>query len=209
MKERPILFSAPMVRAILAGTKTQTRRVVKPRLNKSGEFLHAGNADLAHKKIHQWRVQEGRWFGLAGYTTLAHADCPYGQPSDRLWVRETWGVAHDEFLRCESEPTFWRADYSEDELATQWLPRWRPSIHMPRSRSRISLEITGVHIQRLQHISRGEALVEGCQFPNMNGVDGITDPVGWYRNLWESLNGPGSWDANPWVWAIEFERVVA
>lgn len=161
MTERPILFSAPMVRALLAGTKTQTRRVATPRRS------------------------------IEPMTD----ECPYGQPGDRLWVRETWS-AHSAggFMYAAS----W------DAHALIGHPKWRPSIHMPRAASRITLEVTGVRVERLQEITRGDAMAEGCPFPNMAAGH---DPREWYAKLWNDINGPGSWDANPWVWAITFRRV--
>lgn len=188
MKERPILFSAPMIRAILNGTKTQTRRVAK--LTANGHVKEPGG----HR----------RWHTADFDARLA---CPYGQPGDRLWVRETW--AHDD----EDNALFYRADVGQGGDADDWernrldgAPRyrWRPSIHMPRTASRITLEITSVRVERLQDISRGDAMAEGCPFPNMAKGD---DPRQWFRGLWESINGPESWQADPLVWVVEFKRL--
>ena len=189
MKERPILFSAPMVRALLAGTKTQTRRIIKP------QHLAFFNQDAA-AMLSDWNERP----------------LPYGQPGDRLWVRETFG-----HFECNQHfkpgcNVYYRADGNCLELEP-----WRPSIHMPRWASRITLEITSVRVERLQEISEADAIAEGVtRLPggDMWTAGGIYDgplhdanPCGAYRRLWESINGPDSWAANPRVWAIEFRRV--
>jgi hypothetical protein len=183
MKERPILFSGPMVRAILAGTKTQTRRVMKPvpcltRGMQTHEFSVGG---------HDYR-------------------CPYGVPGSRLWVRETFAMNEVK----GGPPVIYRADYGQAQSvfidrphSAEWdvvVTRWKPSIFMPRSASRILLEITEVRVERLQAISDDDAWAEGCE-PNDN------NPVDWYHALWEQINGAGSWDANPWVWVVSFKRL--
>ncbi len=181
--ERPILFSAPMVLAILDGSKTQTRRNVK------GEITNT----------------EGAWL-LNGQPMqdcpAVVGQCPYGQPGDRLWVRETWSYyGGDEYL-YQQEPASvgYRADHVGDHLLGG---RWRPSIYMPRWASRITLDITGVRLERAQDITRGDAMAEGCPFQNMaNGPD----PRAWFAETWVAINGADSWESNPWVWAIEFKR---
>jgi len=174
LKERPILFSAPMVRAILDGRKTQTRRVVKPQ----------PNAD--------------NWTGK----------CRYGQRGDRLWVRETWQslVIHDG-LSPSDIPV--GADIQYPATYDGWVSKRRPSIHMPRWASRITLEITGIRVERLQDISENDAVAEGVEFwtPTVD-VDPVPSPRPAYRLLWESINGAGSWGLNPWVFVIEFKRVT-
>lgn len=202
MKERPILFSAPMVRAILAGTKTQTRRVVK--------FNIAGNAALGRKS---WHIDDPN-------AVLA---CPYGQPGDQLWVRETFAEWIDRELftgrplsviayragrqwrrRPEGTPPSLPIDqwelFWDDDYKPQNLP-WRPSIFMPRARSRITLEVTEVRVQRLQDITAKDAWAEGiAHSPDVN-------PVHEFQDLWGSINGASSWDANPWVWVVSFQQV--
>jgi hypothetical protein len=200
-KERPILFSGAMVRALLDGSKTQTRRIAKPRRKPSlldgtwtdDYVLDAGN--------HEWLM----------------ADNPYGQPGDRLWVRETFVHIDDEGDKFDGmgSQTYYRASCPQPERDDAWLRerglRWRPSIHMPRARSRILLEVVSVRVERLQDISEADAQSEGvaewargaCAAGNPNGY---TD-VGYYSLLWEQINGAGSWDANPWVWVVEFKRV--
>ena len=193
--DRPILFSAPMVRAILAGAKTQTRRVVKPRKDR------AFGCDMAPHE-------------LAGEVNCGeYNNCPYGQPGDRLWVREahTFCPRLPSMRKWSHTPEEARVVYGADDV---WLsgpygphkPKMRPSIHMPRWASRITLEITGVRVERLQGISRGDAMSEGCPFRNMAQGD---DPRAWYAELWDQINGPGAWDANPWVWVIGFKRAPA
>lgn len=202
MRERPILFSAPMVRAILAGTKTQTRRPYKTRKHPDFGCAMAAS-ELVCEPQH-----------------VIDRTCPYGQPGDRLWVREAWcpiypqdphynggrpiGIDYKASHSRESDQ--WRV---MDDLGTR---RWKPSIHMPRSASRILLEITGIRVERLQDISETDALAEGSRdwadeqdTPARDIPGGETRLI--YRQLWESINGPGSWDANPWVWVIEFMRV--
>jgi len=190
MKERPILFSAPMLRALLAGQKTQTRRA--------------------------WRVQPppGTQVGwVPGQSTT-----PYGKSGDRLWVRETWRVGSrpcpheggvdgleyraDEVLLEEGDLLpLYRPELPDDVCLGDFHSGWRPSIHMFRWASRITLEITDVRVERLQDISRGDAMAEGCPFPNMAAGD---DPREWFHDLWAQINGAESWDANPWAWVVEF-----
>lgn len=169
MKERPIIFSGPMVRAILEGRKTQTRRVVK-----DDTMLAWLNCDNVVKPINDH---------------VAHLGCPYGQPGDRLWVRETFCPDYD--------PPIYKADEDQAKIA------WKPSIHMPRWASRITLEITAVRVERLQDISDADALAEGCEPFRENDMNAIDA----YADLWADINGPENWEANPWVWVIEFKKV--
>lgn len=222
-KERPILFSGAMVRAILEGKKTQTRRVVKPQPDE----MSARNYYL------------GDWV----------AKSPYGRKGDRLWVRETWYCDHcferdydrtarwyegkllppeeceKEWLGENREHMYYRADVPSGRFcdAGYWGEpgsHWKPSIHMPRWASRITLEVTGVRVERLQEISREDAWEEGIpQTAGEAGPLGLMNPeepghewdnrtsVENFARLWESINGPGSWAANPWVWVVEFKRV--
>jgi hypothetical protein len=226
MKERPILFSAPMVRAILEPRKTQTRRVVKfPEWvgdqNKAAYHLNREPFVASFKDGRAWRK-----FG-----------CPYGQPGDRLWVRETFAYADTLALGYPLEdPCYvaYRADKAvrfqthgdeslqvSDTAAWNWDSlKWRPSIHMPRWASRINLEVTGVRVERLQDINDADAVAEGISpaggfmatsghWQNY-GADGpsFDSPFESYRSLWESINGAESWKANPWVWVVEFRRVT-
>jgi len=201
MKERPILFSAPMMRAILAGNKTQTRRIAKNVVDvhaRTGELL----ADL----------------DSAGPRVL----CPYGQVGDRLWVRETWRGVVEISPPDAVKPDYGVARYVPDKehckrveyAATEKRDAdpWRPSIHMPHWASRILLEITGVRVERLQNISQTDAYAEGAMSWAQEQETPIKDLNGGdermaFMALWESIGGAGSWDANPWVWVIEFRRV--
>jgi hypothetical protein len=235
MKERPILFSAPMVRATLAGNKTMTRRVVKP----------PRGLEMPHEPLDQ-----ADWDDLA-------LSSPYGQPGDRLWVRETWGVVSHAFneygdsvawtpdrpakpirdMRFGSrgyytghviyaaDGHFEWADDDDGELRSAW----KPSIHMPRIASRITLEVTGVRVERVQEISEADAIAEGVHrieigsgYPDHFSATPATwtevveqqavaheDPRLAFRDLWDGINeqrGFG-WLANPYVWVIEFKRI--
>jgi hypothetical protein len=192
MKERPILFSAPMVRAILAGTKTQTRRVAK--------LTHAGH--VKEPGGHR------RWHTADFDARLA---CPYGQPGDRLWVRETWVHVDDtdDKLDGMGSQTYWRASSFAPDMDTEWLHqhklKWRPSIHMPRWASRITLEITGVRLERLQGISEADAIAEGVT--NSLHLSGGRFARDNFAHLWWTINGDGSWEVNPLVWVVEFNRL--
>lgn len=197
-KERPILFSGPMVRALLAGTKTQTRRVVKPQPT---EFVGGPGVKLA----------DGSPAPLVPLDDTvepygSEIRCPYGLPGDRLWVRESWSPTNQ-----LSHGVLYRADFTSPEVG-----RWKPSIHMPRWASRILLDVTGVRVERLQDISEADARAEGAK--ECDPVSGrevlLAGPsqrgsfVLHYRDIWEQINGAGSWDANPWVWVVEFARAT-
>ncbi|WP_438335272.1 hypothetical protein ACSYAE_09085 [Edwardsiella tarda] len=197
MKERPIIFNDEMVRAILSGTKTMTRRPVKPqpaddiRLYQLPNPEHIGYvSSIKHK------------FG----SRTTHL-CPYGQPGDRLWVRETFGDCGVRFV--------YRAD-TDDGTACQ-VKRWTPSIHMPRWASRITLEITGVRVERLQDITEDDARAEGIspagellpEYPDayLTPRGGLSTVRVAFRRLWKSIYGDTGWNSNPWVWVIAFRRV--
>lgn len=217
MKERQILFSAPMVRAILEGRKTQTRRVVKPIPQM-----------VTDKSIVTW---DGDAAFLMRLLDQVGRSCPYGQPGDRLWVRETffaYGRWEKRFsdekgreelnfidMTMECDRAYQYAADNPDVPLKRGrgpLPGWyrRPSIHMPRQASRILLEITAVRVERLQDISKGDCIAEGA--PGGHGViPGYTysaTPDEHYRHIWQTINGIDSWEANPWVWVIEFKRVT-
>lgn len=242
MKERPILFSAPMVRAILAGTKTQTRRVVKPPRNRPAfVLLDHGNG--------WWPYQSDDGESELCDDGMEHPyTCPYGQPGDRLWVRETWQVAREtldyetggeydvwewpdelgdprQFLNGDARfgtkaGLFYAADgkdknpsafydqtgFDNNTILARREINWRPSIHMPRWASRILLEVTAVRVERLQDISEEDAKAEG----DLSAIyaHASANPRGAYSAQWEQINGPGSWDDNPWVWVVEFTQVT-
>ena len=177
-KERPILFSGEMVRAILEGRKTQTRRVISKQ-------------PLAGENV---RYNADNGYVLYGPEFMRQfVKCPYGQPSDRLWVRESWAL--------DGSRVVYMADLSRSGQA--WV-KWKPSIHMRREYSRINLEITGVRVERLQDIKNKDAIAEGVSY-DVSKPQG--SPVARYQTLWEKINGGESWDANPWVWVVEFKRI--
>jgi hypothetical protein len=187
VKERPILFSAEMVRAILDGSKTQTRRIVKDSPRHGVSVLGDGCGVL-------WD------------------SCPYGKPGDGLWVKETHLVIPGE--DGIAEVVHYRADMTDAQIAEdkailrKWGPAdypWKPSIFMTRDRSRITLEIVAVRVERLQDITGSECLKEGM--PDPRGAT-IGEAKDWYRDLWELINGVGSWAENPFVWVVEFKRVA-
>jgi hypothetical protein len=209
MRERPILFNAPMVRAILAGTKTQTRRVVK--LWEFYEPLDKAPlmpADLEY--LPDFRAYR--------------STCPYGQPGDRLWVRESFDPIYPQDpsynggkpIEYDYQATYKHGDRLGDLIGVK--KKWKPSIHMPRRASRITLEITGVRVERLQDISEADAQAEGINvLPTLKGqacnIDGgpllAGGPRLAFRDLWQSINGPESWQATPWVWVVEFKPLEA
>lgn len=221
MKERPIIFSGPMVRALLDGSKAQTRRICKLDVRTG--------------------MPEPEWASLLKC-------CPYGQAGDRLWVRETFiqgwpGVDGnpDQWNEDGSEKpihTWYRAtdpdiSWMDDEGGTRGNTPWKPSIFMPRAASRITLEITGVRVERVQNISAGDAAAEGLKaitkdgkmikygLPDSDGLPG-TDDTGWpwqewrispidaYQHLWDSINAKRApWASNPFVWVVSFKGVPA
>lgn len=182
VKERPILFSAPMVRAILAGTKTQTRRLYKPR----------------HSEPHEG-VTDGEPWWCDEYGDYHPLPCKYGAPGDRLWVKETILAAPG----LDGDHAIFSADGALTKLDSwPWKRSILSSIHCPRGLSRITLGITAVRFQRLQDISEEDARAEGVV------GDGIIRASSVYFELWDAINGEGSWMLNPWVWAITFTRVA-
>jgi hypothetical protein len=175
MKQHPILFSTPMVKAILEGRKTQTRRVHKYQID----------CEKLSQYAQDWEIKE--------FIAL----CPFGQPGDRLWVRETFAPALGDVA--------YKADYSQsvlDEPRNKGI--WKPSIHMPKTAARIWLEITEVKVELVQNISNEDVIAEGVK------ADIATDhPRGVhytaFSDLWIKINGNGSWISNPWVWVVKFK----
>lgn len=215
MKERAFNAKPHEVRAILAGTKTQTRRVVRKQFGSDAIV-----AEVAATTPEGWQVSghSGLWWDDAGACIDDAVRCPYGQPGDRLWVRETWmdllctGIEHYNQNKERTRYAY-RADTPPgsygDEARKGYGLKWCPSIHMPRSASRILLEVVSVRVERLQDISEVDARSEGAEPRQVEEDDTVLEGE-WregYRMLWESINGPGSWDANPWVWVVEFKRV--
>lgn len=209
MTERGMIFNAEMVRAILDGRKTQTRRIMAPQPADDIERCIFPNPEAIG-----WKSSLRHKHG----STTAHF-CHYGNPGDRIWVRETFqGPLFDYDLMdsyCKDPTPFEKPEFcvykadgvpapefydADDELHCCW----RPSIHMPRWASRILLEITGVRVERLKSISDGDAIREGCSTADMKSGDCVADV---FARLWASIYGSDSWNANPWVWVIEFKRV--
>ena len=235
MSERPIPLDGPEVRGVLAGTKTQFRRVVK-----------LVGADVIEERVvgSGEATSEEPWPFSA---TWSHGDdgspwyaCPFGAPGDRLWVRETWAAhwMYDDVPPTEArsgredlrdtDNLWFSAGALEDAIGTTTSGRercpaslrgkWRPSIHMPRWASRITLEVTGVRVERLQAISATDAISEGIErdgrlWKGYRPERGPAwrqhmSPVRSFESLWESINGEDSWALNPWVWVVEFKRVT-
>jgi len=191
--ERPILFSAPMVRAILDGSKTQTRRIMKPQPTKDYVTFMPLSAELVGVTKHGGPIDNRGWL-----------HCPYGRPGDRLWVREKHAVwERDGWIEggVTITPSERGVYYWADQGAMHQVGRWTPSIHMPRWASRITLEVDSVRVERLQDISQADAFAEGIP----KACDNIA--IDTYAALWQKINGPGTWDANPWVWVITFKRI--
>jgi hypothetical protein len=184
--ERPILFSGPMVRAILEGRKTQTRRVLK------WQYAPATGARfIPHAGGWQWLFEGGCGSAYPG-DQGALGRCPFGIVGDQLWVRETWAKAGEVGDEIE-----YRADNHDPAAA-----KWRPSIFMPRWASRLTLEVVGVRVERLQDISDADAMAEGIQ----HLYEWAAFPRRTFQNLWDSINAERApWASNPWVWVVEFK----
>lgn len=201
MKERPILFSAPMVRALLRGAKTQTRRIVKPQ--PGGDVDNLGDGETL--------------LDMASGRALR---CPYGSVGDRLWVRETHQFVQLPNERivvyratCEDD-AFDYVDPVEGSIERIEVHKWRPAIFMRRLESRIQLELTAIRVERLHDITEIDALAEGVEGRVVDSVlDGkrgeyiVGSARDAFAHLWAAINGADSWKANPWVWALTFERV--
>ncbi len=213
MTERPIPLRDWEVLAILQGRKTQTRRLMKAQpypdsivtvehynqtvIDRHGDMQPGPEIFGAH-----WDDGE---YGLR---------CPYGAPGDMIWVRETWcrtGLSHVPCAHYRADGEHVVLDDGDGFTAvnkdgSEKSP-WRPSIHMPRWASRITLRITDVRVERLQDISEDDARAEGWPGPFTETGFPIASPLAWFANVWTNINGPSAWDDNPWVWVISFERV--
>lgn len=218
MKSRPILFSAPMVRAILEGRKTQTRRALKPKWPLA-DVIPADGAE-----------RSGLWYGAKQVPLKDEGDmygfrCRHGVIGDELWVRETWAERDDILERGKKWRHYLRYRADGGELAHEYhhYARWRPSIHMPRAASRITLRITSVRCERLQDMTEQDAIAEGGMRYELGEAeegprigwrhdgkgDGLTyeSPRDSFAVLWDSINGTKApWSSNPWVWVIGFEK---
>ena len=208
MTERGMIFNAEMVRALLSGRKTQTRRIIKPQ----------PEATLSGSLSGKWLSRPLNGLLLPKIEDIA-IHCPFGVVGDRIWVRETFqGPLFDYDLMdsyCKDPTPFEKPEFcvykadgvpapefydADDELHCCW----RPSIHMPRWASRILLEITNVRVERLKSISDGDAIREGCSTADMKSGDCVADV---FARLWASIYGDESWNSNPWVWVIDFKRI--
>ncbi len=209
MKVRPILFSAPMVRAILEGRKTVTRRILK--VQPEIEPMRWKPFKTENKRA-SWAPQSnsGKMFLNSTWGPIC---CPYGQPGDQLWVRETFCIGYalggGRFTAIPFSSGECRAFYraTDDDKPDEAQRNWKPSIYMPRWASRINLEVTGIKVERLQDITAEEAIAEGIEWFDDFRINDRLPPIA-YRALWESINGTGSWDLNPWVWCVSFKRIV-
>lgn len=205
MKERPVIFNGEMVRALLDGRKTQTRRVIK----------------LSHERGMVNPVIRGRNGEISSVSCrLAPMLCPFGQVGDQLWVRETFMKLTGTGIEATTgkfEGFAYRADTPTgsygDEIRKEYGLKWTPSLHMPRKACRILLEITALRVERLKDISQYDAIAEGGppSHPSINAVSrdyGFPDfSRSWFAQTWQHIYGEESWSANPWVWVIEFKRV--
>ena len=206
MKEHPILFSAEMVKAILEGRKTQTRRIIKPQPElKTYPHLDNVYSEEEQKFITRPNVNLF-WKGTQTHIDEFNQRCPYGKVGDQLWVRETFG-----------KDFFGTVFYKADDL---FVPvgakaKWRPSIFMPRKASRIQLEIVNIRVERLDNISEEDAKAEGIEedngkyldYSNVKSKHYCLSAFSSYEELWIKINGKESWEKNPWVWIIEFKRI--
>ncbi|HBK4618642.1 TPA: hypothetical protein LLS58_003891 [Klebsiella michiganensis] len=197
MTERGMIFNAEMVRAILDGRKTQTRRPIKW---KQTRFTEIGEREDGSK----WP-----WSEDAEHACDFWHPCPFGAVGDRIWVRETWNK-YGGLLTYRADHD-WIDDMRKETVCTA---KWVPSIHMPRWASRILLEITDVRVERLNSISQEDAQAEGLELtgwrPTYSDPDSggeVMTPYDNFAELWSSIYGDESWQANPWVWVIEFKRV--
>lgn len=212
--ERPILFSASMVRALFDGSKTQTRRIMTTQPIAKPFQIHG-------EPTGDW-FTENPAYPRRGNMMAQRFRCPYGTPEDHLWVREAWqSDVRNAMLKprdiAPTEPIFYAAGGSERATSLSICAAgWRPSIHMPRTASRITLTVTDVLVQRLQDVSEEDAKAEGIRemrggagvYVSREGPANLVTP--WptakeaFADLWGSINGPDSWNANPWVWAVSF-----
>lgn len=232
VRDRPILFSGPMIRAILDGKKTQTRRVVKPQPPQPEQVRAKAGIDFA---LFQRDDTPGIWYVEGPVWAVRQLmdppiptpswTCPYGEPGERLWVRESFYCDHcfvGDYERtaagsrsaCEAE---WRemvfyGEARDDWKGCEWdggVPGLKPSIHMPRWASRLTLEMTDVRVQRVQEISEPDAYAEGIETGTVVQDFGMDHARPAFRTLWDSLNAKRghSWESNPWVWCLTFRRV--
>lgn len=213
MKERPINFKTFEVQATLDQRKSQFRRIVKPQ-GKSVCFdvvMHKDGTDKWPRNLD------------ADERFISYMKCPYGQPGDRLWVRETWNNEAEYYFIYKADAENGRMYLGTDDEGPQYANiddfKWKPSIFMPREACRIFLEVVDVRVERLQEISEEDAIAEGINeddfeanansynYVGSRATDHIPPAKFTYKQLWESINGKGSWQKNPWVWVVTFKRI--
>ncbi len=225
--ERGMIFNAEMVRALLSGRKTQTRRIMKPQPEPCPRGGHWWPSNVFKTMLH---VEDEMQNGKGGWGGLVGDACSFGAVGDRIWVRETWGVVShafsDDGLMIDWVPdrpataihempfgngyysgyAIYAADgdftWGDDDGYEDGRSCWKPSIHMPRAASRILLEITDVRVERLRSMSQDDARAEGVIAASGPMEAGLA-----FRELWDSIYGEESWKANPWVWVIKFKRI--
>lgn len=204
MTERGMIFNAEMVRAILDGRKTQTRRIIKDQPESSEFGLRYISESSLAKEVGMYFWSQSDASGVKSRSNPFA--CPYGKPGDRIWVRETFNgfwVTDEEIEEIQegiskaADLCDYKADYPDN---SQPAEGWTPSIHMPRWASRITLEITSIRVERLRSMSQEDARAEGVIAASGPMEAGLA-----FRELWDSIYGPDSWQANPWVWVIEFK----
>jgi hypothetical protein len=213
MKERPILFSSEMVRAILDGRKTQTRRVVNPQpdmVTRKGEPVAFKSIERINPETREFEILT-HVPGEPNKKYCRQIKCPFGQVGDRLWVRETW--ADTTYFDPNDGGFVYKATDPNWADMEGW--KWKPSIHMPREASRLTLEITGVRVERLNNISEGDAIAEGIEsigrgcwkdYRHQNNAPWCTSVYS-FKSLWDSINSKKHpWANNDWVWVIEFKK---
>ncbi|CAM3640233.1 hypothetical protein G4177_06025 [Corallococcus sp. ZKHCc1 1396] len=222
IRERPILFSAAMILALLAGRKTVTRRLLKPQ--------PAPNAPHDGGTVWEFRPDKGLHVpcGTVGHLSVAEKmglRCPYGQPGDRLWVRETFHITSANEVVYRADYPYNATERGMENIPAEQAVRWCPSIHMPRWASRLTLKVLSVRAERLHDITEEDAKHEGveeapdpfdedteywrCFLPECaDDCAGVLSARESFETLWKSINGPESWDANPWVWRVEIARVT-
>lgn len=191
---KPIIFSTKMVQAILEGRKTQTRRIIPVR--GTGAFCEL-------KDNLGYPASEGKtWAGFGMKEDPIYYQCPYGKVGDTLWVREAFAPNYFDNGKCG-----YRADWTDAAAEIIPEPKWKPSIHMPRSEARLFLRVIGIRVEKLQDITTEDAeqegiIARGCAFPRKGNI-----AIDTFADLWDSINfDRGSWESNPWVWVIEFEK---
>lgn len=240
VKERPILFNGAMVRAILEGRKTVTRRALNNQMANGWQIVDSKHPMATITSTHPKKGKFGLLIRREIYPDSGKFEhdvivSPFGRPGDRLWGREAYSIdmiaAHSTDKGYDSEYELrYRADDASHAihvapgetdpfiaLYDSQRGDWRPSIHMPRSASRILLEITELRVERLQDITEEQSMAEGVKPEPCDHARQACADIGCWGDtakgafgfLWESINGAGSWHANPWVWVVEFKRVEA